>query len=254
MSDAPVIPDTRRAAQIHEKPPFQEWSSFIAEWPAKFAQGEHVTLIGPTGSGKTLLAQELVACRNKVVALGIKPKDTSLSKLTKAGWVIVGDWHKRPNRWGFSATKGNRIILWPKDKDITTVKATHRKAFAYMLGDVWERGGWCIWTDELRYLTDIVRMKEPYVLMYVTGRSNNISLVSAAQRPSHVPLEAYSQAQHLFLFRTGDERDLIRMGGLNGNNARRIAMMVAELPKHHFLYVNLNDGSYVQSTLKGPNL
>lgn len=249
MSD--LVPTRDRTPKVYPKAPFEEWDTFIARWPSLFSQGEHVTLIGPTGSGKTMLAQELVKCRAKVVALGIKRKDDSLSRLKKQGWIQISDWNKRPNKWGLFAGRGNRIILWPMEKDITKVRDTHRKAFAYMLGDIWHRGGWCIWTDELRYLTDIVRMKESYVLMYVTARSNNVSLVSAAQRPSHVPLEAYSQAQHLFLFRTGDERDLTRQGGLNGNNAKQIATMVAELPKHHFLYVNLNDGSFIQSTLKG---
>ena len=59
------------------------WSTFIARWPTQFRQGQHVTVIGPTGCGKTTLVTELAEARSHVVALGVKHRDDSLSKLTK---------------------------------------------------------------------------------------------------------------------------------------------------------------------------
>ena len=232
-----------------------EWDDFIARWPARFKQGEHVTVIGPTGCGKTVLSRELVEARRFVVATGIKYKDSSLSDLIKgrrnssgpsnldAKWTRVEKWKDRPKN-------AERVILWPNVGDLSKVRDVHRKVFTDMFHDVFKTGSWCIRSDELRYLTDLIRLKDPIVQLYITGRSNNISLVSSAQRPSHVPLEAYSQAQHLFLFRTGDERDLTRMGGLNGNSAKQVAATVADLPHHHFLYVNLNNGEQIISTVK----
>ena len=220
-----------------------DWPTFMHQWPSRFRQGQHVTIIGPTGCGKTVLGAELVTCRGHVVATGIKYKDDSLTRLLKDDWIRVTDWRKRPK-------SAQRIVLWPKDDNVNTVQQTHKQVFGYLLQDVFKAGGWCVWSDELRYLTDIVGLRKPYVQLYVTGRSNHISLVSAAQRPSHVPLEAYSQAQHLFLFRTGDERDLARMGGLNGTDSRQVAATVASLPYHHFLYVNLTNGEQLISTVK----
>lgn len=248
MSLVPLL-SSRPLPAARTKPPFMEWEDFQAKWNGLFKQGEHVTIIGPTGSGKTLLAEELIKPRTNVVALGIKPKDESLKRLNRvAGWRKVRDWKMRKRWW---QEEPKRVILWPKVSDMERVEEVQRETFRKLLSHIWRKGGWCIWTDELRYMTDIIKLRKHYIQMYITSRSNGVSLVSSAQRPSHVPLEAYSQAQHLFLFRTGDERDLVRMGGLNGNNAKQIAMMVADLPKHHFLHVNLNDGSYVQSTLKG---
>lgn len=225
-------------------PKVMEWDTFIQQWPSRFKQGQHVTIIGPTGSGKTVLGRELVKARSFVVATGIKYVDESLSDLLKDDWIRVTRWKDKPR-------SAQRIILWPKDDNLATVQDTHRRVFTELLQDVFKKGRWCIWSDELRYMTDLIGLKRPYVQLYVTGRSNLISLVSAAQRPSHVPLEAYSQAQHLFLFRTGDERDLTRMGGLNGANAKQVAMTVSELPYHHFLYVNLTNGEQIISTVKG---
>lgn len=220
-----------------------EWPAFAKQWPSQFRQGQHVTIIGPTGSGKTLLAQELIKPRSHVVATGVKHKDESMSQLTKQRWLRLNKWQDKPRN-------ATRLLLWPKESDITKVQAVHKETFSYLLQDVYKKGSWCIWTDELRYMTDMIGLKKAYQLMYVAGRSNNISLVSAAQRPSHVPLEAYSQAQHLILFRTGDERDLQRAGGLNGNNAKQVSAAVADLPFHHFLHVNLMTGKQTISTLR----
>jgi len=219
------------------------WSTFAKKWPTQFKQGEHVTIIGPTGSGKTLLAQELVKPRSFVVATGVKHKDESLERLMKQNWVRVGNWKDKPR-------SAQRVVLWPKEDDISKVREVHRNVFSNMLSDVYKKGSWAIWTDELRYMTDIIGLRKEYILMYVAARSNRISLISSAQRPSHVPLEAYSQAQHLVLFRTGDERDLARAGGLNGSNSKQVAATVSNLPHHHFLHVNLNTGEQTISTLQ----
>jgi ABC-type cobalamin/Fe3+-siderophores transport system ATPase subunit len=220
-----------------------EWNKFQRYWPARFKQGQHVTVIGPTGCGKTVLTGHLVEPRKLVVATGVKYVDESLDKMRKQGWKRVGRWKERPKN-------AERVLLWPNEPDVHKLQEVHRQAFNELLASVYKEGHWCIWSDELRYLTDMIGLKKVYQQMYIAGRSNRISLVSAAQRPSHVPLEAYSQAQHLFLFRTGDERDLTRMGGLNGVNSKQVAATVAELPKHHFLYVDLNDGTQYISTVK----
>jgi len=219
-----------------------DWVTFFNYWCKNWKQGEHVTVIGPTGSGKTLVCEQLVRVRSHVVVTGVKHADSSLEGLMKAEWVRVNKWKDRHR-------SSRRVVLWPKESNIQRVQGVHRKVFSDLLADVYKRGSWCIWTDELRYMTDIIGLKKEYVLMYIAARSNRISLVSAAQRPSHVPLEAYSQAQHLILFRTGDERDLARAGGLNGADAKQVAATVSQLPKHHFLYINLNNGEQMVSTL-----
>ena len=225
------------------EPVFTEWKPFLKRWPGLFKQGEHVTAIGPTGCGKTLLCRELVNCRSHVVATGVKHKDSSMSELEKLGW-------KRRDSWTEKKASDKRVIVWPHESDITKIDAVHHRVFLELLQDVYKKGGWCVWTDELRYMTDLIGLKKPYQKMYIAARSNNVSLVSAAQRPSHVPLEAYSQASHLFLFRTGDERDLSRVGGLNGVSAKQVSQTVAELEKHQFLYVNLNNGYQTVSKLE----
>lgn len=86
------------------------WDEFLA---GRFVwnQGEHVTLIGPTGSGKTTLALALLPMRRYVLAFGTKPKDRTLDTLVRqAGWKRVQTWEKMPR-----VIRGAcRVVFWPK--------------------------------------------------------------------------------------------------------------------------------------------
>lgn len=219
------------------------WDQFITRWPSQYLQDQHVTVIGPTDCGKTTLSKRLIECRGHVVGFGVKYKDESMSDLLHKGW-------HRAERWKDKPRTADRVLLWPKANDPDEAAALHRKRFTEALHAIYKTGKWCIWTDELRYLCDNCGMKRTYANMYVTARSNKISLVSASQRPAWVPLEAFSSASHLFLYRTGDEKDLERMGNLNGVSARQVARTVGELPFHSFLHVNTRTGEQTISSVQ----
>ena len=208
------------------------WDQFIKQWPTRYKQDQHVTIIGPTDCGKTILAQHLVACRGHVVGTGVKYVDESLSRLQKQGWHRIERWKDRPRT-------ADRLLLWPNVDNPDDAPKVHRERFSEMLNRVYKDGKWCIWTDELRYLTDNCGMAKIYRNMYISARSNKVSLVSAAQRPAWVPLEAYSQAQHLLIHRTGFEDDLKKM---LGGHAKELIETVNQLPWYHFLYANLRTG------------
>lgn len=221
---------------------FDKW---ITRWPKVFKQSQHVTVIGPTGCGKTTLVTELVEPRKHVATLGIKFRDKTMEKLiTDRGYRREKQWHPR-----FSNEKKGRIALWPSANDLDTLMDEHKKVFKPCINDVYKAGGWCLWLDEMRYMSEHLAMKKSLTLMYIAGRSNNISLVGNTQRPAWVPLEAYSQAGHLIMFRTGDERDLLRIGNLNGANPKDVANAVANLPdKHSFVHVDLSDPTVMNIT------
>lgn len=219
------------------------WQTFYSQWSQDYKQDQHVTVIGPTGCGKTTLCTELVKPRGYVVATGVKYRDDTMSLLESQGWTRISEWKNRPR-------SAQRVLLWPKESSLKKLEATHKKVFADLLEAIYKTGHWTLWSDELRYLTDYVGLGKLYRSLYVLARSGKISLVSSAQRPAFVPLEAYSQASHLILFRTGDERDLERMGSMNGVNKRLVANTVAELPRHSFLHVNLTNGNQMISQVE----
>lgn len=217
-----------------------EWATFLAE-RFVWEQGQHVTMIGPTGSGKTTLALAILEQRSYVIAFATKPKDRTMDALVRsAGWRLVRTWAKMPAV--IPATY--RAVFWPK---FTT--PADQPAQAYEIGQAMNgafvQGGWCLFIDELWYMDHVLGLRRMIEALWTQGRSIDLSIVAGTQRPAHVSLLAYDQATHCFFWRDNDERNLKRISGLNGLNARLIQSTVATLGHHEVLYVNTRTGAMV---------
>lgn len=184
------------------------WSDFLERWD--WQQGEHVSLVGPTGCGKTTFALATLPMRKFGVVLGTKPRDATLDGLRRARprWEKLTDWSARS-----SPTLQPRVILWPKFRRPEDV-AGQRDQIAAALGDMFAEGGWTIYADELSYLVRQLGQADTLRLIWQQGRALGISLVGATQRPAWVPLELYSQATHVVLWKHNDPRDLDRLSGI----------------------------------------
>lgn len=217
--------------------PFVPWAEFLPRF--RWKQGEHVALIGPTGQGKTTLALELLPRRDWTLVLGTKPKDSTLERLTKrgGGYVKVRDWP--PPHAG-----ANRVVLWPRWETPADDKR-QRDALEAGLMSVFAARSWCVFADDVQYLTEHLKMRRLLQSLWLQARSLGISVVAATQRPRIAPLEMFNQSSHLFLWQTADDEDLRRLGGLGGLSSKAIRSVVAGLPRHHALYVNTRDGNLV---------
>jgi hypothetical protein len=218
---------------MSEDVPTVPWADFLPR--LKWRQGEHVALIGPTGQGKTTLALELLPMRGHTVILATKPKDSTLRGLSREGYVTVREWPP-------PIADANRVILWPRWTSPTD-NARQRTALEAGLLSVFVERSWCVFADDVQYLTDHLKMRRTLQSLWLQARSLGISVVAATQRPRIAPLEMFNQSTHLFLWQTADDEDLRRLGGLGGISSKRIRAIVAGLPKHHALYVNTRDGA-----------
>lgn len=208
------------------------WDKHLAQLDWK--QGEHITLVGTTGCGKTTLAQALLPRRKYVLILATKPKDPVIGQFKGDGFTVMRDWYT------FDPRETPKVLLWPRpERSIRATRAKHKELFAQVLEDVFNAGGWCVYVDEAQYFSGDLRLEPELEHLWQMGRAMKMSLVVGNQRPRHIPLAAYSQAQHLYVWGNRDRQDLKRISDISGAYDRKtIEEALQQLPtKHHCLYI-----------------
>lgn len=209
------------------------WSEALSRMD--WRQGEHTTLIGPTGRGKTELTVQLLQHRKWTIFFGTKRIDPTQADLKELGFRTIT-----------SATEINpdistRFILrppFPKNASASALKAKHAEVFREGLMRGFRQTGWTICLDEARYVTHFLGLERECVLLWLQGRSQGNSIICSVQRPRFIPLEAYDQATHLFLWTDPDRANLNRTSELAGFNTRAVMRAFKEMKKHDVLYVN----------------
>lgn len=209
-------------------------------WPVAvremdWRQGEHITLIGPTGAGKTELIVNIARERTWEVFLATKRVDKTqheLHKLTGFRTITAAP--------ELNPEIGRRFIFkppWPRNATSAQVKAAHAQAFRSILHRAFYQTGWTVIVDEGRYIAKRLGLQDELELFWLQGRSQGNSLITATQRPRFIPLEAYDQASHLFLWRDNDTANIARVAEMAGVNRKTVIDIVPSLGRHDVLYV-----------------
>lgn len=217
-----------------ELPPFVRFDRFLAEW--KWQQGEHITTIGPTGSGKTVLNRQLLRRRDFVVVLGVKRRDTELyPAFQREGYELVHNFDPEVP----AEEDRKRLLFVPRtDKHGAEGRQARARRFRQALNDVYDVGSWTVYCDDVQYMADQLRLAPELEELWMLGRSEGVSVVASSQEPIDIPLMAYGMATHLFLFKNPDVRRAQRMAELTGVNREVAQQTILQLPEHEFLYIN----------------
>lgn len=213
------------------------WDEFKAK--VRWTQGEHATFVGPTGSGKTTLAVELLDKMPYVVVIATKPDDPVVWDFARRGYRITNDEL-------LNHEDHPRQVLWPPF-DIDS-SAHQQRVVERAIKTCFVDGGWTIYIDEVPYLSKVLGLKGLLEVIWMQARAVGVSLCVSMQRPVGVPREAFSQASHVFLWNTGDARDLETLREM-GNCPSGAEQIVQRFSKHRFLYVN-NAGDAVTSKVQ----
>lgn len=205
-------------------------------------QGEHVTMIAPTGEGKTTLAREILPWREYVMVLATKKRDKVLEEFQKDGYVKT----REPR------TYQQRCIVYPPfPKDPDQLFSAHRKTFKRALQKAYPGGGWTVYADEVRYLCDQLNLGGMFELLLLQGRSLGATVVASTQRPRHIPLEFYDQPTHLFFWRDTDAGNIKRVAEIGGVVDRdQIMHRLPRLPQYQFIHVNTRTSQVTESKVE----
>jgi hypothetical protein len=231
-----------------------DWATFYPMFARAYKvsrdSADHVTILGPTGTGKTTLAMQVAALRKYVVALGTKPKDAPFAGLLNSqGYVI-----RRSSDAALpSPSITPRVCIWPthtRNEDADALR--HHRVFKSVLSQTYSDGGWHVICEEASHLVDL-GLRNSLRRNLRLGRSNSNGLILCAQRPVFIPKEAISGAQHIFMFGTNDKADLDSLGGMNGMSSKVVREAVAGLGRNFdFLYVDTRTGKLVISNYPLP--
>lgn len=220
------------------------WEEFSEMFSSAYEQGEHVSLVGPTGTGKSVTGVEI--CRiigarmgrdrrpSRVVVLADKPRDDTIMRLhTKHGWPIIKEW---PPSYG-----QEHSIVWPR----TTDEAKQRAIFRPLLAAVYQEGGQAVYVDEAAYFSDPppdgLGLRGQLGKFWRAARSNKAAVIAGTQRPCAVPRLMWSEPSWIFVFAVEDEDDLKRVAQLSGQPLA-VWRTVPRLGGHEFLCIRRQRG------------
>jgi hypothetical protein len=207
------------------------------------SQGEHVALVGPTGSGKSVLGLEL--CKivgakpgkdrrpSRVVVLVAKPRDDTVrALLPEEQWPIIKKW---PPGYG-----QEHCIVWPKGGPASGAAKRHRAVFLPLLDTIYSEGGQTVCIDEAAYferpLPAGLGMGSTMEHFWTTARSIKLTLIAGTQRPRHVTRSMWSEPAWIMVFNIEDVDDLKRVAELSGRKMD-VFRIARKLGGHEFLCV-----------------
>lgn len=194
-------------------------------------QGEHVCILGATGTGKTTFAQELLKRRSYTIMLVTKPDTLSWS-----GFNVV------KTERDIRVKDGHRFRLMPEPSQ-------SKVEFQSTFDRAWKDGGWTLYLDELFHI-EHQGLRKAAETHLTQGRSKHITVVTGVQRPAWVTRFAFSEPTHIFCFRLGLGEDVKAIGRELGKD---YAKQIEGLPKYHFAYLNKSTGNIKTGSIKTLN-
>lgn len=185
----------------------------LRDEPVPWEPGQHVAVIGHTGTGKTTLMSSLIDMREYVIFFRTKSDDVRFKSLTK-----VRDTKRMDDLFS------HRLMFEPMYERQGSMGGG-------MIEKAWRQGGWTVFLDELFYLHKIGLQRHVDMLL-TQGRSKRISVVAGMQRPVHVTRFALSEVTHIFSFAL-EPRDAKVIAEITNDD---YAEVVSRLPRYRFAH------------------
>lgn len=202
------------------------WVPGPPDWP-----NSNFAIVAKARSGKSTFTREIIELRDRSVIFGTKMVDEPLYRpLLQRGWVMRETW--TPEN-----TEESRVIFRPPLAEPTLEAiAKQKEAFRVALIRLWQLGGWTVWFDEIRYLSEQLNLKSELNLLWLQGGSGGTVILALTQRPVSVPLNMFEQSRFLVTFRITGREDRRTMSDYAGNLAPVVFEVAAELEPRELLF------------------
>lgn len=199
--------------------------------PFPWKQGEHVAIIGRTGTGKTRLASELLAARRYTIAFVTKA-DPSSKFLPND---LPQNKHlKRVNEISATDPRYERYVVEPKPDE------QQREGLA-LLRRAWKDGAWTVYVDEEYYVEKQLGLGSAMTMLLTQSRSKGISVVMGMQRPAWVSQFALSEPTHVICFQLGTRDDLKKV---TGNTSEKLERPIRDLTRFEAVWYYRPENRY----------
>lgn len=205
---------------------FQDWENG--------GDGQHVSAVGRTRSGKTTTITQMLDGRKYVVVLLTKRKDPLYAKFRQRGYKTVTDISEWPSKdWH------PKIALHIPTEGLTKQSAVRQgDKIRRVLDEVWSRGDLDLFVDEISELHDLLGLETELRTFYKEAGSSNVSVWAGTQKGVRAPREMYDQPRFLFFWPTRNRDELKRIADMNASDPELARQVVAQLDRYEVLVVD----------------
>jgi hypothetical protein len=213
------------------------WNDFLSWLDDNWEQGQHISLIAPTGSGKTTFASHIISRRKWVIALDPKGGDSTLAKL---GWERLKSW---PPPWSIRSRiqQGEpvRLIVGFKPRKLDEVMKL-RELQRKTLEGAFMQGGWTLYVDEAQVLSDprMMAVRGPLEELMIAARDRKVSVVSSTQAPKWASRALWEQATYIATTTTRDREIIRRLADVLGQDRAELEGVLTRLPRFYWIFAS----------------
>jgi len=222
-----------RKEEVPEVPWDEFQVRFFQDWD-NGGEGQHVSAVGRTRSGKTTTITQMLDGRRYVVVLLTKRKDPLYVKFRQRGYKVVNDVNEWPSRdWH------PKIAIHLPTEGLTKASAQRQGSMIRrVLDEVWSRGDLDLFIDEISELHDLLGLETELRTFYKEAGSSNVSVWAGTQKGVRAPREMYDQPRFLFFWPTRNRDELKRIADMNASEPEVARQVVAQLDRYEVLVVD----------------